>query len=92
MLFSGQGRLLTSGQDLNNISTAGSYISDSGDLTNSLLNKPSEVGSGFVMICSYPYSSSAYGTQIIIWGGNIFTRYNNGSNSWGTWKKLQFVS
>lgn len=93
-MFGNTGRLLSNGQDLNGINYPGLYASSQSITTSSLLNKPADVISGFVMVCSYPYGKMDYGTQIIIHAGTLFLRYNYGTSAnpnWGGWKQLQLV-
>ena len=81
-----------SGADLNNYTTAGTYISTGASITNSLSNCPVS-GVAFKMLVIYVgYGTIAYGgTQIIFSSGGIYARRNSSSPNnvtWGAWKTI----
>ena len=97
-VFSGSPIPLSSGEDLNNITSPGYYTAVTGTLTATLLNCPSELANGAIsMFVYYWYGSGSTRTLPIC---QIVTESNTNTSNlnfyvrvkyntlWGAWKKL----
>ena len=97
-VFSGSPIPLSSGEDLNNITSPGYYTAATGTLTATLLNCPSELARGAIsMFVYYWYGSGSTSTLPIC---QIVTESNTNTSNlnfyvrvkyntlWGAWKKL----
>ena len=79
---------LSSGVDLNTITTAGEYIANTDAIANSLVNRPVSALYG----CTLRVFSSTNGTvaQMIFSVSGIYFRYTNGADTptWYSWKRV----
>lgn len=77
---------LSSGIDLNTITTAGEYIANTDAIANSLVNRPVYALYG----CTLRVFSSMNGTvaQMIFSVSGIYFRYTNGAATWYSWKRV----
>lgn len=87
-IFGSSAASISSGADLNSITSTRAYRSSSSTITNSLSNCP-VTGAGFIL-WNISYSStsiSTYGVQVIfVHTGSIWIRFRN--SSWGKWVRL----
>lgn len=82
------GTSIASGYDLNTIKESGVYYSGSGTRTQSLINRPSQVNTGFKMIV-FPTSGNEYVKQTIFPStvNTIYVRTFTGSG-WTSWDRI----
>lgn len=90
------GNPISSGSDLNDLTEKASYYSDSNAIVSTLINKPSTVTGGFLLLNIKPfYGTASYMTQIIVFRQHIFVRYNFGtaaSPNWKNWQDVAYVN
>ena len=83
---------LVEGQDLNSLTfTSGrrlyTYYSPGKSISETLVNIPTGISSGFTMFVLAPYGAVSYHTQLIISFNQIFIRHNSLSY-YSAWKEV----
>ena len=85
--------VIPSGADLNDYKTAGTYITTSSAVTNSLSNCPDSYVAVKLVVIHDGYGDIVYGGRQILFGSSIFVRSWSGGTdgSWQSWSTVELV-